>query len=87
MLWSTGSYDSGHKGEHREANTKYDHDDITLQDLSLTPGSNNHKDVKDFNKVNNDVNLWLICIYSQFSSCSETLKLSYQVLNLFSRKI
>ena len=51
MLWSTGSYDSGHKGEHREANTKYDHDDITLQDLSLTPGSNNHKDVKDFNKV------------------------------------
>merc|ERR1712012_711172 len=41
----------GHKGEHREANTAYDHDDITLQDLSLTPGSNNHKDVKDFNKM------------------------------------
>merc|ERR1711893_342798 len=39
----------GHKGEHREANTKYDHDDITLQDLSLTP--TNHKDVKDFNKL------------------------------------
>merc|ERR1712126_271842 len=41
----------GHKGEHREANTAYDHDDITLQDLSLTPGSNNHKDVKDFDKM------------------------------------
>merc|ERR1712029_1167770 len=41
----------GHKGEHREANTKYDHDDITLQHLSLTPTSNNHKDVKDFNKM------------------------------------
>merc|ERR1711862_1021036 len=41
----------GHKGEHREANTRYDHDDITLQDLSLTPTSNNHKDVKDFNKM------------------------------------
>merc|ERR1711982_258510 len=38
----------GHKGEHREANTKYDHDDITLQDLSLTPTSNN---LKDFNKM------------------------------------
>ena len=41
---------SGHKGEHRAANTKHDHDDITLQDLSLTPVQTRKKPT-DFNKV------------------------------------
>merc|ERR1712130_628051 len=40
----------GHKGEHRAANTKHDHDDITLQDLSLTPVQTRKKPT-DFNKI------------------------------------
>merc|ERR1712221_2145 len=40
----------GHKGEHRAANTKHDHDDITLQDLSLSPVQTRKKPT-DFNKI------------------------------------
>ena len=49
---------SGHKGEHRAANTKHDHDDITLQDLSLSPVQTRKKPT-DFNKVG-----WWIIHYS-----------------------
>merc|ERR1712038_297104 len=44
----------GHKGEHREANTRHDQDDITLQDLALAPAPRqhlHHKENKNYNKM------------------------------------
>ena len=53
----------GHKGEHREANTRHDQDDITLQDLALVPAPRqhlHHKENKNYNKVAAQFQLYLI---------------------------
>ena len=42
----------GHREEHQAANTKHDQDDLTLQDLSLSPVSAQKKTPTSYNKVN-----------------------------------
>merc|ERR1711971_1017606 len=42
----------GHKGEHQAANTRHDMDDITLQDLSISPAPLNRKMKKEPKKFN-----------------------------------
>ena len=50
------TYCKGHKGEHQAANTRHDMDDISLQDLSLSPAPaplnrKMKKEPKNFNEV------------------------------------